>query len=75
MSREMMEEIFWMVGEEHGTCIWYEIFDSDLFEIVCERIARKLGFTELGEYDLWSELLDWETEEFSGWYSEMVGDL
>ena len=46
MNREMMEEIFWTVGEEHGTSTWYEIYDSDLFEEVCERIARVGEFTE-----------------------------
>jgi len=75
MTRENMEEIFWAVGEEHGVSNWYEIFDSDLFEEVCERIARTLGL-DRGEYDLWSEMLDWTIGgEFSEWMSEMAEDL
>ena len=75
MNREMMEEIFWTVGEEHGTSVWYEIYDSDLFEEVCERIARVLGL-DRGEYDFWSEMLDWEVGgEFTEWLNEMAGDL
>ena len=75
MMREMMEEIFEEVRVENGSLSWYEVFDSDLFEVVCERIAGRLGL-DRGEYDFWAEMLDWEVGgEFTEWYNEMSGDL
>lgn len=74
MTREMMEEVFSGVCMETGS-EWYEVFDSDLFEVVCSRIAGMMGL-EIGEYDTWSDMLDWEVGgEFSEWISEMGGDL
>lgn len=74
MNREMMEEIFENVCRENGMA-WYEVFDGDLFEVVCEMIAVKMGLN-IGEYDTWCEMLDWEVGgEFTAWISEMGEDL
>ena len=74
MNREMMEEIFENVCRENNMA-WYEVFDGDLFEQVCETIARAMGL-DIGEYDSWREMLDWEVGgEFSEWIGEMGGDL
>lgn len=74
MTREMMEMIFTMVCVETG-CDWFEVFDSDLFEVVCSRIAAEAGLG-LGDYDSWADMLDEEIGgEFSAWVSEMGGDL
>ena len=59
----MFEEIFEEVMEMVGVKAWYELFDSDNFEIVEERISAELG------YDCW------ENEEFVAWHREMAEDL
>ena len=59
----MFEQIFEEVMEIIGVNAWYELFDSDDFEIVEERISIKLG------YDCW------ENEEFIAWHREMAEDL
>ena len=59
----MFEQIFEEVMEMVGASAWYELFDSDDFEIVEERISAELG------YDCW------ENEEFVAWHREMAEDL
>ena len=59
----MFEQIFEEIMEMLGIEAWYELFDSDDFEIVEERISAALG------YDCW------ESEEFVIWYREMAEDL
>ena len=59
----MFEQIFEEVMEMLGLEAWYELFDSDDFEIVEERISEALG------YDCW------EDEEFIAWHREMAEDL
>ena len=74
INREMMEEIFEGVCRENNMA-WYEVFDGDLFEVVCEKIARAMGL-DIGDYDTWCDMLDWEVGgEFSEWINEMGGDL
>lgn len=59
----MFEQIFEEVMEMLGLEAWYELFDSDDFEIVEEHISESLG------YDCW------EDEEFLTWYREMAEEL
>ncbi len=62
---EMFEMVFEAVMEELELS-WYELFDSEQFEIVEERIASSLGISveELSEID-----------EYIAWTSEMAMDL
>lgn len=62
---EMFEMVFEVVMEELELS-WYELFDSEQFEIVEERIASSLGISveELSEMD-----------EYIAWTSEMAMDL
>ena len=59
----MFEQIFEEVMEMLGLEAWYELFDSNDFEIVEEHISAALG------YDCW------ENEEFIAWYREMAEEL
>jgi len=60
---EKFEEIFWQVGDENGVNEWYNIFDSDLFDVVRDRIVNEFGDDVL------------ESDEFLDWYDEMCEDL
>lgn len=60
---EMFEEIFAEVMREVGASAWYELFDSDGFVMVEDRVSEKLG------YDCY------ECEEFCKWACEMSEDL
>lgn len=62
---EMFEMVFEIVMEELELS-WYELFDSEQFEIVEERITSSLGISveELSEMD-----------EYIAWTSEMAMDL
>lgn len=61
----MFEMVFEIVMEELELS-WYELFDSEQFEIVEERITSSLGISveELSEMD-----------EYIAWTSEMAMDL
>ena len=63
---ELFEEIFWEVGEENNLTAWWEIYDSEIYDTVCERIAERMGISEeeLGE-----------REDFREWDSEMAEEL
>lgn len=58
-NTEIFEEIFWQVGEEAGLSAWWEIFDSEIFEEVENRIAKRFGVAEAGEIP---EFREWEHE-------------
>lgn len=60
---EMFEEVFAQVGEEHACGDWWEVYDSELFDEVCERITARLG------YDCW------DCDAFVEWQSQMAEDL
>ena len=74
MTYEMFEEMF------EGLCIennvtWYDTFEGDLLEMMCEEIARCEGL-EIGNYDSWAEMLDHEMGgDFSRWYCDMCDEL
>ena len=72
---ELFDKIFWEVGDENGKTDWWDIFDTDLFQVVCERIGHELGFSSLGKYEDWIELLDYEVKGFCDWYSDMCEGL
>lgn len=61
---EIFEEIFWQVGEEFGLTAWWEIFDSEAFEIVETRIAKRFGVSEASE-----------VKGFTMWETEMAEEL
>ena len=52
---EMFDKVFDEVMEENGLENWYELFDSDEFGEVEERVSNLLG------YDCWDndEFCDW----------------
>lgn len=70
----MLDKIFWAIGHKHNVTVWYEIFDSDLFDEVCEEIARVNGIRWNNDDDLFDKLCD-EVEGFSDWYKEMCEEL
>jgi len=61
---EMFEEIFAEVMTETGITEWYELFDSEAFEIVESCIAETYGMTTAEE-----------VEGFTEWYNGMAMDL
>lgn len=61
---EIFEEIFWQVGEEHGLDSWWEIYDSEIFDEVADRIAERFGVSEAEEIP-----------EFQSWVEEMTDEL
>ena len=63
-NTEIFEEIFWQVGEEYGLTGWWEIYDSEAFDEVEDRIAKRFGVADASE-----------VPEFSEWNDEMAGDL
>lgn len=61
---EMFETVFSQVMDEMNLA-WYELYDSDKFDIVVERIAHRLGIsietlTEIPEYQQWEEEMYWD---------------
>lgn len=60
---DLFNEVFWEVAEENGCTNWYEVFDSELWEEVCARIASRYGSTIF------------ETDEFKQWVKEMIDEL
>ncbi len=62
MKEERFEEIFEEVMKELELC-WWELFDSDDFEIVVERVEDEFG----------AEVL--ESEEWKNWVHEMAEEL
>lgn len=59
---ERFEEVFDEVMDEMGKS-WWELFDSENFEIVEARIAEEFGKDVL------------ESEEYLDWVAEMAEDL
>ena len=53
---ELFDEIFGEVMGELGLSAWYELFDSEDFEIVRERISERLGYNcdECTDFVVWS---------------------
>lgn len=51
------------MGEAHGCTGWWEVFDSEIFNEIADRIAAQFG----------EEV--WESPEYIEWTSEMAGDL
>ena len=72
---ELFDEVFGEVMEKIGASGWWEVYDSDPYDTVFERIAERMGITtdELGEReDFW----EWgEREDFWEWAREMAMDL
>jgi len=58
------ENIFWTVADELGIAAWWELFDSDNFDMVETRIAETFNVTDVTE-----------VEGFLDWYNEMAEDL
>jgi len=63
---ELFERVFGEVMKEVGASGWWEVYDSETFEIVRERIAAEMGIT-IDELD--------EQEDFREWDHEMAMDL
>lgn len=63
---ELFEEVFEEVMEEVGATGWWEVYDSEHYDTVCERIAERMEITT-------DELS--EREDFCEWDNEMAMDL
>ena len=63
---ELFEEVFEEVMEEVNATGWWEVYDSEYYDIVLERIAERMGISE-------EELT--EREDFCKWDSQMAEDL
>ena len=61
---EIFEEIFWEVADELNITTWWELFDSEDFEEVENRIAK--AFDEVDAADV---------PFFLDWHNEMAEDL
>ena len=61
---EIFERIFWEVAEDKGITAWWELFDSEDFEEVEERIAEYFGEADAAD-----------VPEFLDWHNEMAEDL
>ncbi len=64
MNWDIFESIFESVMDELNISAWYELFDSDRFEIVEERIRECFGVED-----------EFEIDEYDDWYNTMVMDL
>jgi hypothetical protein len=60
---EVFEEVFEEVMEMFGMKEWWELFDSEEFSVVEEKLVERFGKSVL------------ESEEFCSWVDEMGGDL
>ena len=60
----IFENIFWAVADELSITSWWELFDSDNFDMVETRIAKTFNVTDVTEI-----------EGFLDWYNEMAEDL
>jgi hypothetical protein len=60
---EVFEEVFEEVMEMFGMKEWWELFDSEEFSVVKEKLVERFGKSVL------------ESEEFCSWVDEMGGDL
>ncbi len=60
---EVFEKVFEMVMEMFGVEEWYEVFDSEKFEVVESMLVEQFGESVL------------ESAEFEQWVGEMAGDL
>lgn len=61
---ELFESIFEEVMNELNISNWWELADSNSFEIVENRVAEALGITEA-----------YESSEFCEWANEMAAEL
>jgi hypothetical protein len=64
MNENIFEEIFETVMDELNINAWYELFDSNRFGIVEERIREYFGVED--EFDV---------EGYDDWYNTMCEDL
>ena len=53
---EIFDDIFWEVADELGISAWYELFDSERFEEVENRIAKAFDETNVENVPFF---LDW----------------
>lgn len=63
---ELFDEVFGEVMDEVGASDWWEVYDSEHYDTVFERIAERMGITT-------DELS--EREDFWKWSGEMAMDL
>ena len=59
----MFEQVFENVMEELGLENWWELYDSENFDLVVERISERLGHNA------------WDDPEFIVWQDTMADDL
>ena len=61
---EIFEEIFWEVADELNITTWWELFDSEDFEEVENRIAKAFDEADAANVPF-----------FLDWHNEMAEDL
>ena len=64
MNEERFEEIFWEVAEKKDITNWWELFDSEEFDEVEQRITEEFKVEDAAE-----------VEGFIKWYNIMAGEL
>jgi hypothetical protein len=60
---EVFEEVFEEVMEMFDLSGWWQLFDSEKFSVVEEKLVERFGESVL------------ESEEFCSWVDEMASDL
>ena len=61
---EIFDEIFWEVADELNITTWWELFDSEDFEEVENRIAKAFDEADVADVPF-----------FLDWHNEMAEDL
>ena len=72
---EKFEEIFWMVGERHNLLNWWNIFDSEVFDEVCEAIAFDNGWAWRQSDEDWEDVCRRNSADFVEWVHELSDEL
>lgn len=74
MNESIFEEIFDEVATELNVSAWYELFDSDKYDVVITRIGERFGYETEDTEALFDELFD-TLDGFADWHNTMAMDL
>ena len=74
MNEATFEEIFDEVMTELGISAWYDLFDSDDYNLVVTRIGERFGYETEDAETLFDEMFE-SLEGFADWHNTMAMDL